>query len=394
MGYFFQITSIRVSSPRWAHKLKSLDDKDRGEKTRESKDKPKKPATKSAQVLPQQSPRPVSYQAARQPVAQPAATKQPTAQPTAQPVQPQQPQRPVSYQAARQPAVQPVQRQVAAQPATQQQQEQARFQPSERVQAYFNNLVPVIKQNSGVPGRDYNASRYKPNFWEDIDIRTNVETSDDPADVQAYNAHTGSGRNITGWAFPAYGDNKAKIRFVGTPDDETIVHELKHYQNMDADFDNPGSGRSDLDNRRLQAGYGFAGEDVAGTYLGVRPELLPQLAQDEQATTHGEYQFRVFNDLWDQLGREPTPEEFLQHVDNMPIEDLIRARSERDEAPNKYFQRAMDRHVWKYMHDPDYDRSTFPAAENFRQALKTVAQLGRRRNSMQSAPYPQQDMNA
>lgn len=208
-------------------------------------------------------------------------------------------------------------------------QEQTRTPPTyngpvripDQVKHYFDVIVPYIKQRGNPdqsrPEFKYNTMRYGPRVYEKPGM------SVDPASVAA-----------RGDRASAYATAQGGIVFRNpVPDPGTIVHELKHFQNLDGLLTsiNGGplvplmSGRSPMDDARLARAYPLQPSDIRLSN-DAKPKTMRQVA-NERATTHAEHQFRIMQELWGKLGRPPRPEEFTQYIESADPATVRRWRS-------------------------------------------------------------------
>lgn len=217
--------------------------------------------------------------------------------------------------------------------------------PPEELKYYFDEIVPFIKArgnpNDGNPDHAYNNSDYAKGLYNRWRMFVNPN---DPV----FKEHP----DINGYA----GDQDGPIwkRF---PTLSSMVHELKHLQNLDGLF-GIGSGRSKADERRLSNAYKFSPADVSASSELPAAEAI----QHEQATTHASHHMQILKELWKAIGRAPTPQEFVDHIQNADKATKLRWRKW---SPNGYQDSADERMQFT---DEDLD--------NFTDALENVAKNG------------------
>ena len=201
--------------------------------------------------------------------------------------------------------------------------EVGRHESSDMVKAFFRNVTKPIKERyGGVPGIDYNSHAY----------------ADPIGSFDRVTVRPGRGTTFGGW----YSPRARKISFSqGYPDevDTVDVHETYHGL-AGARPEGKGqwnrllarvqgirwkqlSGISERDREKLREAYGFEKEDLGEYYSGFRPDQAYAAARDEEHSTNGEYQYGIYRDLSERMGRPATYGEYARHVSEMPQKEII-----------------------------------------------------------------------
>lgn len=99
-----------------------------------------------------------------------------------------------------------------------------------------------------------------------------------------------------------------------------LVHEMRHYLAR--------MGVSATDDKKateaLQNVYGFRGSDKLYNWL--TRALAPWLTEEEMFTTNSEHQYRIYEKLWNRLGRKPTPKEYFESFKKKPKMQIFNER--------------------------------------------------------------------
>ena len=183
--------------------------------------------------------------------------------------------------------------------------------PDERFRAFFDEAVPYLKQNSitaGKPGIDYDGSLYHPGVYDELPL---------------YTTNSDMGKGIAGRYYSEIQDKKpyimVKNRKFGNLA-RTFVHELLHRIHRDGDVSQRKwkGGLSSDDQELLKKVWPFTSKEVQNGN-----------PMHERATTHGEHLFNIYNELWDSMGKKPTPQEFKDFMSTATTEKLKEWYSQR-----------------------------------------------------------------
>lgn len=242
----------------------------------------------------------------------------------------------------------------------------------ERV-AKFNDTItlPTKKEFAGVPGKDWNSGRYTTGMPLKTELFADKDIPKSRAE-EIFPIFSGALRqNVAGYVDgrdknPTLHFNKDLLNRDSA--ESTMVHEQAHDQNQDVDrrgvfrklmdsrngVPSPvGSGRSSVENEKLNKAYRFGPDDITN----VNAQYVPQsTVMAEQATTNREYRYAIWKDLAKKLGRDPTYDEFKDHIKNMSLDDIY---SRFAKFPNAYADNSQNNRFWAIKEHGDPDTFSF-----------------------------------
>lgn len=183
-----------------------------------------------------------------------------------------------------------------------------------RAYSFYRDIAPAIRMRElGVDKLPENERK----AFEEVS-RIPVEFSskppkEDPKAVGWYSQSTpprySSGDflskiDVLGHLLGFYRNGPEKIHLVRGTDARDLVHEMRHALARRLNLGN---------NELIDKTYGFKGVNIRGTGDNKADiDYSRRWGDEEQYTTNKEHQFDIYNTLYKELGRAPTPEEYFK----------------------------------------------------------------------------------
>lgn len=192
---------------------------------------------------------------------------------------------------------------------------------------YFSGVIApwikdksVISHGGSAEGGPISFRYYSPDFYKDIKLKTldNVRNAALSGGSTTSRIRPNGQYDTTITMDPGVVEKRPDI----------LAHEIRHAQNLSTVHDK--YNRNKYEDDTLHAAYAFNPDAIRINYGGSSPIQgidIDRLSSEEEAATNAQYQWAAFQGIKKQLGRRPSPKEFVDGISGMSIDELRKLRA-------------------------------------------------------------------
>ena len=215
-----------------------------------------------------------------------------------------------------------------------------------RAYSFYRDIAPAIRMKELGVDKLPEEERRAFDELQYIPVVQNAERDDGPSNAAAWYDKAAPRLERTDWLddinwighlLGHYDPSGEKVSLTSGATAINLVHELRHALAKRVSLGNHG---------HLNNIYGFLGNNIKPELGNKGMEYSNKFGLEELFTTNKEHQFRIYEDLYDKLGRPPTAEEYFKATEdngyilrsfNSPVNGYEQSVNRSNENPNGIF---------------------------------------------------------